>query len=75
MMDALEEHHSGTKLCKVGMYFVVALILFYCLKVQMNYVCVDVELPKGEFPKNTVDKFDGKFVFIAYSQLNFCVQK
>lgn len=33
MMYALEAHHSGTKLCKVGTYFVVVLILFYCLKV------------------------------------------
>lgn len=33
----------------------------------MNYVCMEVELPKGEFPKNMVDKFDGKFVFTAYS--------
>lgn len=33
MMDALEAHHSGTKLCKVRAYSVVALILFYCVKV------------------------------------------
>lgn len=26
----------------------------------------DIGLPKGEFPKNRINKFNGKFAFIPY---------